>query len=77
MKSEKVETIRKKHRREWLLISVDKMDDSTTTPLSGRLIAHSPFRHEIYQKLARFKRPGRIFVEYSEHSLPKGYVAAL
>lgn len=72
----KIETIKNKFHREWLLIAVDKIDKSTTTPISGKLIAHSPHRDEIYRKLLSLKRRKEILVEYSEDTLPKGYAAA-
>jgi hypothetical protein len=76
MKSEKIEKIKKRFHREWLLIAVDKVDESTTTPISGRLIAHSPHRDEIYRKLFSLKQKRNILVECSEDKLPKGYAAA-
>lgn len=76
MHSQKIEVIKKKYHREWLLVSVDKVDETTTTPVSGKLIAHSPHRDEIYRKLLSFKRRHNILVEYSEDKLPKGYAAA-
>jgi hypothetical protein len=76
MRTHKIETIKGQYRREWLLIDVDKIDKSTTTPVSGRLIAHSPHRDEIYKRLFSMKNRRHILVEYSEDSLPKGYAAA-
>ena len=76
MKTEKIETIKKRFHREWLLIALEKVDESTTTPVSGKLIAHSPHRNEVYKKLLSLKRRPSILVEYSEDKLPKGYVAA-
>lgn len=76
MKSEKIEAIKKRFHREWLLIAVDKIDESATTPISGKLLAHSPHRDEIYQKLLSLKRRRNMLVECSEDRLPKGYVAA-
>lgn len=76
MKSEKIETIKKRFHREWLLIAVEKTDESTTTPVSGRLLAHSPHRDEIYRKLFSLRRKNNILVENSEDKLPKGYAAA-
>jgi len=75
MNPQNIEKIKRKFHREWLLISVDKTDESTTTPISGRLIAHSPHRDEIYQKLLALKRRRNILVECSEDKLPKGYIA--
>jgi len=76
MKSQKIEKIKKRFNREWLLIAVDKVDESTTTPVSGKLITHSPHRDEVYHKLLSFKHIRNILVEYSEDRLPKGYAAA-
>ena len=76
MKTQKIETIKKQFNREWLLIAVNKVDETTTIPISGKLIAHSPHRDEIYRKLLSLKRIHDILVEYSEDKLPKGYAAA-
>ena len=77
MKSEKINKIKKSFRREWLLIAVDKFDKATTTPLSGRLIAHSPHRDEIYRRLIEQPPKNRkVLVEYSEDTFPKGFAAA-
>jgi len=76
MKSEDIDGIKKKFDREWLLIAVDKVDRPTTTPISGRLIAHSPHRDEIYKRLRPLRRKRNILVEYSEDTLPQGYAAA-
>lgn len=75
-KIQKIETIKKHYHRQWLLIAVDKVDEATTTPLSGRLIAHTPHRDEVYKKLMSLKRKQPVLVSYSEDTLPKGYVAA-
>jgi len=74
MKSQRIQTIRKKFHREWLLIAVDKMDKSTTTPLTGRLLAHSPYLDEIYRK--EMKRKEHTLTLYSEEGLPEGCAAA-
>ena len=50
MKSQRITTLRKRFLNEWLLIAVDKVDPAKTTPLTGRVIAHSPSRETIYQK---------------------------
>lgn len=76
MKSQKIETIKGGFRREWLLIAIDRMDAATTTPVSGKLLAHSPHREDIYQKLMKLPKVKKILVEYSEDSFPKGYAAA-
>ena len=76
MKSQGIEVIKRKYHREWLLIAVDKLDESTTTPISGRVIAHSPQRGDIYRRLSTLKRRWPVLVSYSEDTLPKGVVAA-
>jgi len=76
MHSQKIETIKKRCHNEWLLIAVDKIDETTTTPISGKLIAHSPRRDEVYRKLLSFKRKWPVLVAYSEDTMPKGFVAA-
>ena len=76
MHSQKIETIKKRYHREWLLIAVDKVDEPTTTPISGKLIEHSPHRDEVYRKLFSLKRKHDVLVEYSEDEFPKGYAAA-
>ena len=76
MKSQKIESIKKKFRREWLLIAVDKFDETTTTPLTGRLLAHSPHRNEVWATLKKIRRPKLPLIEYSEDNLPEGYAAA-
>ena len=74
MKSQKIETIRKKFHREWLLIAVDKVDESTTTPLTGRLLFHSPHCYEVDKKSIKYKK--RALVVFSEDKFPDGYAAA-
>ena len=76
MKSERIETIKKRFSREWLLIAVNKIDESTTTPISGKVIAHSPHREDIYRMLLKPPKAKKLLVEYSEDSFPKGYAAA-
>ncbi len=76
MKIERIEAIKKRFHREWLLINVKEVDKSTTTPISGRLIAHSPHREDIYQMLLKPPKVKKLLVEYSEDSFPKGYAAA-
>ena len=49
MNSEKIDAIRKRYNHEWLLILVDQMDEATSTPLTGRLLAHSPDPLEVHK----------------------------
>lgn len=74
MKSEKIDAIRKRFRHEWLLIAVNEIDESTTTPVSGRLLMHSPHRNQIYDASMRYK--GLALVMYSDDRMPKGYAMA-
>ncbi len=74
MKTEPIETIRKRFHREWVLVAIEKMDRATTTPLTGRLLAHSPRRHEIYARSRRYPKPALIV--FSEDTFPKGFAAA-
>lgn len=76
MTYEKIKAIKKRFHREWLLIAVTETDEATTTPISGRLIAHSSHREDIYQMLLKNLKAKKLLVEYSEDSFPKGYVAA-
>ncbi len=76
MKSQSIKIIKKQFYREWLLIAVDKLDESTTTPLTGRLLAHSPHRDEVWTKLRKMRRPKLPLIEYSEDNLPQGFIAA-
>lgn len=72
-KSQKIEDIRRQFRknRQWLLIEVNEIDPLTTTPIKGRLLAHSPHQDEIFKKsMKAYKHP--ILVDYSEDTLPKG-----
>lgn len=74
MKIEKIEKIKKQHPKEWVLVRLNKVDESTTTPISGWLLAHSKNREDIYKKLMHLK--GRILVMFTEDKLPKGYAVA-
>lgn len=72
--SQKIEQLRKKYKREWLLIAIDKMDERTTTPLTGRLIFHSPHRDEVDKKSMKVR--GHALIIHSDRAFPKGYAAA-
>ena len=76
MKYEKIKNIKKKFHREWLLIQVDKMDEATTTCISGQLIAHSPTRRIIYQKVITTESLRPLLVDYSTDQLPKDIAVA-
>jgi hypothetical protein len=74
MRSSAITSLRKKYRREWLLIAVDKMDPAATVPLTGRLLFHSPHRDEVYRK--SHGRRGHLLVVHSTDRFPKGHAAA-
>jgi hypothetical protein len=63
--SQKIEDIRKQFHKEWLLIAVDEMDKATTTPISGRLLAHSPDLLDLYKVSKDCKEP-LLMTEYSD-----------
>ena len=69
-----IDAIRRRYKREWLLIAIDRMDPRTQTPLRGRLLAHSPHRGEIYDRMVHAR--GLTTVLYSETTLPQGYAVA-
>lgn len=48
MRVESIDRIRNRYRNEWLLIRVVDFDRKRTLPLTGRLIAHSKEREELY-----------------------------
>lgn len=72
--SDPIDRIRKRFHREWLLIAIAEMDDATTTPLRGRLLAHSPHRDEIDRASIKYPKPA--LVVFSEDTFPPGYAAA-
>lgn len=73
---EAIDAIRRRYRSEWLLIEVRQLDEATTTPTYGRLLAHSKDREAIYDRLLR-TRVRLPLVTYSEDTPPKGYAVAL
>jgi hypothetical protein len=75
--SQPIEKILKRFRKcpEWLLIRVDEIDESTTTPLTGRLLAHHPNRDVIYRKSLDYKRL-TLLIDHPEEKLPEGYAVA-
>lgn len=68
-----IEQIRRRYKREWLLIAVGEMDEATTTPLRGSLLAHSPHRDEVDRASIKYPKPA--LVVFSEDTFPPGYVA--
>jgi hypothetical protein len=74
VKARPIDKLRKRLHREWLLVAVGRVDPRTQAPLTGRLLAHSPHRDEIYRRSVKAKGPA--FVVYSDKTLPRGYAAA-
>ena len=77
MKRKQTQTVEKLRRRfpeEWLLVQVDRFDPRTTTPLTGRLLAHSKLRDSLEQQAAL--RKGLIYLVYGSDTLPQGYATA-
>ena len=74
MKAVPIEQIRRRYKREWLLIAIDKMDKATTTPERGHLLAHSPHRDNVDRASIRYPKPA--LVVFSEDTFPPGYAAA-
>ena len=74
MKIEKIETIRKRFKNEWLLIGVSEAKHSH--PVKGWLIRHNPDRAVIFKEIPRHNIKYPVFAVYSQDNLPKGYAAA-
>lgn len=72
-KALKIEPLRKKFKKEWLLIKPTKID-KMSRPLQGILLAHSRSKEEIYHLAKKFKE--HIYITFSDDLLPKGYAVA-
>jgi len=61
---EKIETIKKRfaNKKVWMLIDVTEYDKSTTTPVRGRLLAHSPDPDEIDRVAMKERSPKRMLM---------------
>ena len=75
MKPLPIDQIRRRYPGEWLLISVDELDETTTTPRRGRLLFHSKDRNVVYDRLLQSKTKLPL-VTYADDSPPKGYAVA-
>lgn len=73
-KSEPIEKIRKRFYKEWLLVAVDKIDETTTTVSTGWLLAHSPDPRDIH-KVAMKSKHRHLMTVYS-NDWPKDLAAA-
>ena len=74
IKTLSIAQLRQRYTREWLLIAIDEMDEATTTPRRGHLLAHSPHRDEIDRASIAYPKPA--LVVFSEDTFPPGYAAA-
>ncbi len=59
-----IDAIKSQFKGEWLLIAIDSVDEKTTTPLTGHILAHSPAREEIHK--ASLAYSGLAAVYYSD-----------
>ena len=73
-RSQSIAHLRRRHPREWLLIEVERFDAKTTTPIQGRLLAHSTRRQPLERQAER--APGLIYLVHGSDTLPQGYAAA-
>ena len=55
--------IKKSYKNQWVLIEVEKVDESFNL-LEGDVLAHSKDKDEIYQKLLKI-RPKEFSIEYT------------
>ena len=75
---EKISTLIRKYRHQYILVDVHDEDEATTTPLTGQLIAHSHSQNAIYKKLHSLKDWNRpIYICNTDSSFPRGTEAAL
>jgi hypothetical protein len=59
----KWEDIKKAFKDQWVLIEVEKVDESFNV-VEGKVLAHSKDKNEVYQKLLR-TRPKEFSIEYT------------
>ena len=74
MKPEPIETLRKQHKDEWIVLRVTKTD-KWDTPLEGEVIGHSPTRagaSEIQRGLQ-----GDIMICFGGPPMKEGHIAIL
>jgi len=73
-RNQRIERLRRAFPNEWLLIQVDRFDPHTTTPLTGRLLAHSKRPEPLEKQAARTKELA--YLVFGSDTLPKGYAIA-
>lgn len=74
--TQSINGIFKRYPDQWLLIDVTQWTKATT-PLQGKLIAHSKNRDDMYNKLLGFRKKNLPLLTHSSMHLPKGYALAL
>ncbi len=65
MKGQSIQEIVKQFPGEWVLIHILEMDEETTTPVLGELLAHSKKNEYIYEISSIYEETGNLLVEYS------------
>jgi hypothetical protein len=66
-----IQSIRKKHKDEWVLLS-DFETDEFEEPVSGVVVAHSKNRGEIYAQLQQLREKGSLCIRFMGNIPPKG-----
>ena len=74
-KSEPIEKIRKRYKKEWLLIKLDRVDERILKPKTGWLIGHSSRKEDLLQAV-KAHQGQRLYMDYSGPVLPPGFAAA-
>lgn len=57
MKKQTIEKIRQQFHKEWLLIAVDEVDQSTGTPIRGTLLGHSQSVEVLWEEAENHTEP--------------------
>jgi len=65
MKVQPIQEIVKKFPGEWVLIHILEMDEETTTPILGELLAHVKKNEYIYEISSNYEGTEDLLVEYS------------
>jgi len=66
--------LRRTFPNEWLLIEVRRFDPHTTTPVTGRLVAHAKLRDSLEARASQAQ--GLLYLVHGSDTLPHGYAAA-
>ncbi len=72
---EPIEKILKRHKNEWLLIELDKVDERVLKPKTGWLLGHSPRKEDLFETMKTFQGH-RLYMDFSGPILPAGFGAA-